>query len=102
MLKAGRVVALDSTQNLLSRFAGITCRLVAARVPASWQARIVRQDAAVFHIGLETYGELEGLLSELRAEAIAIDELAIEETDLEQVFLRIMRNPEATGIGKSQ
>ena len=29
MLKAGRVVALDTTQNLLSRFAGLTVRLVA-------------------------------------------------------------------------
>src|SRR5205823_12750591 len=29
MLQAGRVVALDTTQNLLSRFAGITVRLIA-------------------------------------------------------------------------
>ena len=29
MLKAGRIVALDTTQNLLSRFAGLTVRLVA-------------------------------------------------------------------------
>ena len=35
MLKAGRIVALDSTQNLLSRFPGITCRVVAARMPAA-------------------------------------------------------------------
>jgi len=94
MLKAGRVVALDSTQNLLSRFAGITCRLVADRVPASWRARVVREDGGIFHIGLESYGELEQLLASLRAESIAIVELAIEETDLEQVFLKIMRNPE--------
>src|SRR5260221_6458778 len=47
MPKAGRVVALHSTPNLLSRFAGITCRLVAARVPAAWQARVVREDARV-------------------------------------------------------
>ncbi len=38
MLKAGRVVALDTTQNLLSRFAGLTVRLVAARVPAALAA----------------------------------------------------------------
>jgi ABC-2 type transport system ATP-binding protein len=94
MLKAGSVVALDSTQNLLSRFPGITCRLVAARVPAAWQPRVVREDARVHHIGLESYAELEQLLAALREENIAIDELAIEETDLEQVFLKIMRNPE--------
>ncbi len=95
MLKAGRVVALDSTHNLLSRFAGITCRLVVARLPLSWQPRVVRQDAGVSRIGLDSYGELEQLLAALRDEGIAIAELALEETDLEQVFLRIMKNPEA-------
>ena len=92
MLKAGRIVALDSTQNLLSRFAGITCRLAVSRVPASWQARVVRQEGHLYYIGLTSYAELEELLASLRTEGIAIDELALEETDLEQVFLRIMKN----------
>ena len=91
MLKAGRVVALDSTQNLLSRFPGITCRVAAARLPEAWRARVVREERGVFHIALESYAELESLLAALRAEGIAIDELALEETDLEQVFLKIMR-----------
>jgi len=95
MLKAGRVVALDSTRNLLSGLAGITCRLAAGRIPAAWQPRIVRQEGHVFSLGLESYGELEQLLAALRAEDIGIDELALEKTDLEQVFLRIMKNPEA-------
>src|SRR6187551_3487372 len=55
MLKAGRIVALDTTQNLLSRFAGLTVRLVAARVPAPWQSRVLRQDAGIFFIGLDHY-----------------------------------------------
>ncbi len=91
MLKAGRVVALDSTENLLSRFAGITCRVIASRLPDQWLARVVREDGRVFHVALDSYGELEKLLAALREEDIAIDELAIEETDLEQVFLKIMR-----------
>jgi len=65
-------------------------RLVAARVPAAWQARVLRQDAGIFFIGLDHYAELEALLAALRAEGIAIEELALSETDLEQVFLRIM------------
>ena len=47
MLKAGKVVALDTKQNLLSRFAGLTVRLVAERVPAAWQPRVLRQEAGV-------------------------------------------------------
>jgi ABC-2 type transport system ATP-binding protein len=90
MLKAGSLVALDTKQNLLSQVAGLTVRLVAARVPAAWQARVRRQDHRIFEIGLSRYAELEDLLAALRAENIAIDELALQETDLEHVFLRIM------------
>ena len=86
----GFVVALDTTQNLLSRFAGLTVRLVADRVPMAWQARVRRQDGGIFFIGLDRYADLEALLAALRAEGIAIDELALQETDLEHVFLRIM------------
>jgi len=90
MLKAGSLVALDTKQNLLSQVAGLTVRLVAARVHAAWQARVRRQDHRIFEIGLSRYAELEDLLAALRAEGIAIDELALQETDLEHVFLRIM------------
>jgi ABC-type multidrug transport system ATPase subunit len=48
MLKAGRVVALDTTHNLLAQFAGLTVRLVAPRVPIAWQPRILRRIPASF------------------------------------------------------
>jgi ABC-2 type transport system ATP-binding protein len=99
MLKAGRVVALDTTQNLLAQFAGLTVRLAAPRVPAAWQARIVRQDAEMFQLGLANYAELESLLAALRHEDIAVAELALAEADLEQVFLRIMKSPAASVEG---
>ncbi|HSU75852.1 MAG TPA: ABC transporter ATP-binding protein [Burkholderiales bacterium] len=90
MLKAGRVVALDTTKNLLARVAGLTVRLAADRVPASWQSRVQSRDAHVFVLGLDEYSDLESLLAALREEGIRIDELVLQETDLEQVFLRIM------------
>ena len=95
MLKAGRVVALDSTHNLLSRFAGLTCRVAAARMPAAWEGRVVRREGGNFYVGLGDYADLERLLAALRTDGIAIDELALEETDLEHVFLRIMNGAEA-------
>jgi ABC-2 type transport system ATP-binding protein len=94
MLKAGRVVALDTTRNLLSRFRGLTARLAAARVPDAWRAQVLRQDAGLFYLGLTDYDDLERLLGGLRQENIVIDELALAETDLEQVFLRIMSDDE--------
>jgi ABC-2 type transport system ATP-binding protein len=95
MLKAGKVVALDTKQNLLSRFAGLTVRLAARRVPAAWQSKVLREDAGVHFIGLERYADLETLLGALRTEGIAIDELALQETDLEHVFLEIMSTERA-------
>jgi ABC-2 type transport system ATP-binding protein len=92
MLKAGKVVALDTTHNLLSRFAGLTVRLVAPAVPAAWQPRILRREGGVTFLGLGSYAELETL----RQDGIAIAELALQETDLEQVFLRIMSGDTGT------
>ncbi len=90
MLKAGRVVALDSTRNLLARFASLTVRLGASRVPEAWRSRVQRETGVLHWLGLADYGELEHLLADLRTEGIRVDELALTETDLEQVFLRIM------------
>jgi ABC-2 type transport system ATP-binding protein len=91
MLKAGRVVALDTTQNLLSSFAGLTVRLTVAALPEAWRQRVLRHEDATYLLSLTSYAELESLLSALREQGVAITELALQEADLEQVFLRIMK-----------
>jgi ABC-2 type transport system ATP-binding protein len=91
MLKAGKVVALDTTHALLSRFHGLTARLGAARLPERWKPRMLRHESGVFHLELEAPAELEDLLADLRREGVAIESLSLEETDLEQVFIRIMQ-----------
>ena len=96
MMKAGRIVALDTTRNLLSRFAGLTVRLSAPRIPDAWRGRLARSEGDVHYLELETYGELETLLAALRTEGIAIDELTLAGTDLEQAFLRIMAGSATT------
>jgi ABC-2 type transport system ATP-binding protein len=90
MLKAGRVVALDSTHNLLARAPGLTVRVAAERLPAPWLERAKRDGAGAFELPLQDYAELERLLADLRVAGITIAELAIGEADLEQAFLRIM------------
>jgi ABC-type multidrug transport system, ATPase component len=89
MLKEGRLVALDTKDNLLSRFDSITVRLKAARVPDAWRERISHHENGVFLIDLKSYEEMESLLAALREANITIDGLALEKTDLEQVFLRL-------------
>ena len=95
MMKSGRIVALDTTQNLLSRFAGLTVRVSAARLPDDWTSRLLRREGAVHYLHFASYDELERLLAAFRTGGIPIDELALAETDLEQVFLRIMAGTEA-------
>jgi len=90
MLKAGSVVALDTKQNLLSSFAGLTVRLTAPTLPEDWRSRILREDDHSYLLSLRDYAELERLLAALRAQGTAIEELSLQEADLEQVFLRIM------------
>jgi ABC-2 type transport system ATP-binding protein len=91
MLKQGRVVALDSTRHLLQGFAGIKVRLTVARLPAQWAARAVREGEDAYLITLPGYLEIEPLLASLREAGETIRELRIEETDLEEVFLQIMK-----------
>ena len=90
MLKAGRIVALDTTQNLLSTFAGLTVRLTADSLPEPWRPRVVRQADRTYLLSLSDYAELERLLAALRGEGITVAELSLQEADLEQVFMRIM------------
>jgi ABC-2 type transport system ATP-binding protein len=90
MLKAGRVVALDTTHNLLSSFAGLTVRLAATALPPDWESRVVRHADGMYLLSLADYAELERLLAALREAGVTVQELALQEADLEQVFLRIM------------
>jgi ABC-2 type transport system ATP-binding protein len=125
MMKAGRIVALDTTQRLLSRFSGITARVSAPRLPGEWASRVHERrgddrrrefrpfggrrsgetatvvgsqpgEGSVYYIGLESYAELERLLASFRSAGIPIDDLALAQTDLEQVFLHIMAGTETT------
>ncbi|MDR2709796.1 MAG: ABC transporter ATP-binding protein [Burkholderiales bacterium] len=89
MLKSGRVAALDHKQKLLSSVDAKMVRLTAARVPDSWLARVRRTEGQSFLIELQRFEEMEMLLAALRAENIAIKDLRVEKSDLEQVFLQM-------------
>jgi ABC-2 type transport system ATP-binding protein len=79
MLKAGRIVALDSTKKLLATFSG----------PRT-TARIVGRDGRQFALELSSYAELEPQLARLREAGVEIVDIELERPDLEEVFLRVM------------
>ena len=72
MLKSGRVVALDTTHNLLSSFAGLTVRLTVDALPEAWADRVQRHEANTYLLTLADHAELERLLASLRERGIAI------------------------------
>ena len=78
MLKAGRIVALDSTRNLLARFAG-----------SRTTARVVAGDGRQMVLQLESYADLERELAKLRQAGVKVVDLELDRPDLEEVFLRL-------------
>jgi ABC-2 type transport system ATP-binding protein len=92
MLKAGRVVALDSTRRLLENFSGLVLRLRLDRetLPEGLAADVVSGEGGRFALRLRDHGALEQVLRRLREEGAAIRELELEPPDLEDVFLRVM------------
>jgi ABC-2 type transport system ATP-binding protein len=90
MLKQGRVVALDSTANLVRRLHSLhlRLRLRSGEWPAGLQA-VDSGDARV--VRLKDYGEVESVMAALRAAGCEIEEMELQQPDLEDVFLEIMR-----------
>jgi ABC-2 type transport system ATP-binding protein len=92
MLKAGRLVALDSTRNLLETFSGVSLRirLDCERLPEGIVADVVAAQGGEFTLRLRDYNALEDALHRVRQSGATILELELEPVDLEDVFLRVM------------
>ena len=91
MLKEGRIVALDTTRNLLGSFSGLELRLHIdrAELPPGVPGRIVSADGGEFRLRLANYRELEDALVRLRQAGVGIREMEVSPPDLEEVFLRL-------------
>ena len=94
MLKAGRIVALDSTRNLLDSFSGLELRLRLDReaLPQPFPGVLVFQEGTLFVLKLRDYLDLEEALKRLREASVSILEMELEPPDLEDVFLRLTGN----------
>ncbi len=114
MLKAGRIVALAPTSDLLRDFSGgrLTLRLSGAPLPAGLQQLRVAAaaDSTVagverVQLRLERYESLEPVLAALREAGCRIEEMELAHTDLEEVFVRVMQQEygtDARALGGSQ
>jgi ABC-2 type transport system ATP-binding protein len=91
MLKAGSIVALDSTRNLLGTFSGLELRLRLDRetLPQPFPGRLTSQEGPLFVLQLRDHRELEEALARLRQAGATIVEMELQPPDLEDVFLRL-------------
>jgi ABC-2 type transport system ATP-binding protein len=92
MLKQGRIVALDTTANLLSTVSGryLKLKLAPDQLPASLHPLLAGEDQGRFVLALPDYGSLETVLATLREARIQVLDLELAQPDLEEVFLSIM------------
>jgi ABC-2 type transport system ATP-binding protein len=92
MLKQGRVVALDTTANLVRRLHNLNLRLrISGEFPAalSGMAHAVRGNSHLLR--LRDYAEVETVLASLRQGECSIEEMELAQPDLEDVFMEIMK-----------
>jgi ABC-2 type transport system ATP-binding protein len=93
MLKQGRVVALDSTANLLKRVHHLflRVRIGDAPLPEGLAALEHGSAAGARVLRLQNYTDIEPVLARLREAGCRIEELELMQPDLEDVFVELMR-----------
>ncbi len=98
MLQRGRVVALDSTQNLLRQFSGhaLSVRLAGdAALPAGLAALVTAQADGVWQLQLPDFSAVEQVLASLREAGLAVEDMRLSPPDLEEAFVRVMQKGRA-------
>ena len=92
MLRAGRVIALDTTHNLLADHShpSLSFRLGGGMLPAVLAARAQILPDQRFRLALDDFAEVEQVLAACRVAGLTVDELEVGQPDLEDVFVKIM------------
>ncbi|MFM7971718.1 MAG: ABC transporter ATP-binding protein [Betaproteobacteria bacterium] len=93
MLKKGRIVALDRTENLLAGTASTMLRFKTDQALPGDVAAQARVTGRSVQLQAHHAEEVEGLLKRLREAGVRVEDLEIGRADLEDVFLEIMQNP---------
>ena len=92
MLKQGRIVALDTTQNLLARFSAsyVRIKLVEGEFPETFRSRARGSDIDGYRtLALDGYTDLEDIMHELRSRGLRVQEMELLQPDLEEVFVKL-------------
>ena len=94
MLKQGKLVALDFTHNLLKASTGahLRLRLAQGTLPESLAPMVaVAPTNGEYLLALQDYAQIETVLAEIRRCNVTAAFMELEQPDLEEVFVAIMR-----------
>jgi len=96
MLKQGKIVALDSTRNLINSTNGCLIRLHLSSdtLPLELYPLLESYTEDCFILRVNNYSKIENVLAELRTAQIRVLEMELMQPDLEEVFVKIMGNTE--------
>lgn len=96
MLKAGKVVALDSMSALIKRISGSQMKVTLAQgeLPASLHPLLISHEEPSLEkehlLRITDYAQVEPILASLRSAGCILEDLQLQQADLEDVFLQIM------------
>lgn len=92
MMKEGRIVALDTTANLLRSVPGrsLRLRIEPDRLPSALEAMRPGRDGKVWIVELHDFAQVGPIMDALRGAGIAVQDMEVAVPDLEDVFVRIM------------
>ena len=92
MMKDGKIVALDTTANLLSKLPGKNLRLVLgdAVLPSALLPMLKTGENGVYTLALTELNQVEFALSELRKANVTVQDMQLLEADLEDVFMSLV------------
>jgi ABC-2 type transport system ATP-binding protein len=97
MMKEGRIVALDSTANLLASFSQrvLKVKVASGELPSALATGAAREASGWWRIPVEDLAHVESALARLREARVELAGLEVAEPELEEVFVKIMGRTEA-------
>ncbi|HFC8543522.1 ABC transporter ATP-binding protein [Neisseria weaveri] len=92
MMKQGRLVALDKTENLLQEEQGLHIELqLDGNLPENLRQWLLSEQNRRYLLRLDDYDQLAFVLQTVKYAGIGVQHLALPETDLEDVFVKLMK-----------
>ena len=102
MLKAGQVVALNRTSDLLKAASGSVLQFKTDAVLPPALAAVARVTGRIVQLPAHDAAEIENHLAALRVAGVEVQDMEIRRPDLEDVFLQVMSGTSASNIPLSE